>query len=67
MEKKYVEIAGILIYPVKIGESAFIREKQGVRRTSIVQSIGRISDTEARFETLNTHYCVRLIKGGASS
>ncbi len=37
--KKVLEITGSLIYPITVGESAFIHEAEGIRRTSTVLSM----------------------------
>ena len=34
--KKNIELTGSLIYPIEVGEAAFIREADGMRRTSTV-------------------------------
>lgn len=59
-KKKTLEITGWLLYPIAIGNSAFIHETNGMRRTSTVLSLDAISQTEIRFETRNTNYCLHL-------
>ena len=49
--KKNIELTGSLIYPIEVGEAAFIREADGMRRTS-----KKISAQEICFETVNTNY-----------
>lgn len=60
-QKKCIEITGWLLYPITVGESAFIREKNGMRRTSRVMSMEAISQNEIRFETCNTNYYLHLV------
>lgn len=59
-QKKSIEITGWLLYPIAVGNSAFIHETNGMRRTSTVLSLEVISQTEIRFETRNTNYCLHL-------
>ena len=33
-QKKNIELTGSLIYPIEVGEAAFIREADGMRMTS---------------------------------
>lgn len=47
---------GSLIYPIEVGEAAFIREADGMRRTSTVLRTKKISAQEICFETVNTNY-----------
>lgn len=58
--KKMLEIKGTLLYPVTVGMPAVISEEEGVRRTSRVLSVKKISQTEISFETLNTNYLLHL-------
>lgn len=60
--KKVVEITGDLIYPITVGESAFIREADGMRRTSTVLSMENSSQSDIRFETQNTNYLLHLVQ-----
>lgn len=60
-KKKTLEITGWLLYPIAVGNSAFIHETNGMRRTSTVLSLEVISQTEIRFETRNTNYCLHLV------
>lgn len=60
--KKVVEITGNLIYPITVGESAFIREAGGMRRTSTVLSMENFSQYDIRFETQNTNYLLHLVQ-----
>lgn len=53
--KKNIELTGSLIYPIEVGEAAFIREADGMRRTSTVLRTKKISAQEICFETVNTH------------
>ena len=41
--KKMLEITGSLVYPITVGESAFIHEEEGIRRTSTVLSMEKMS------------------------
>lgn len=59
-QKKCIEITGWLLYPIVVGNSAFIHQTNGMRRTSTVLSLEVISQTEIRFETRNTNYCLHL-------
>lgn len=61
-KKKEVEITGNLIYPITVGESAFIREAGGMRRTSTVLSMKNSSQSDIRFETQNTNYLLHLVE-----
>lgn len=65
--KKSLEITGRLIYPLEIGAVAFISEGDGMRRTSTVLSMENVSQTEVRFETLNTLYLLHLVQGSVSA
>lgn len=62
-EKKRLEITGNLVRPIVIGESAFIREADEIRRTSTVLSVEKPSLTTVRFETQNTNYLLHLSSG----
>lgn len=61
--KKMLEITGSLIYPITVGESAFIHEGEGIRRTSTVLSMEKMSQSEIRFETRNTRYLLCMSSG----
>ena len=61
--KKMLEINGSLIYPITVGESAFIHEGEGIRRTSTVLSMEKMSQSEISFETQNTKYLLHMISG----
>ena len=61
--KKNLEIIGQPMYPITIGQYAWIRENDSVRRTSPVVSLEQISQSEIRFETMNTHYYLRVSRG----
>lgn len=58
--KKNLEIVGQPMYPITVGHFAWIRESDGVRRTSPVVSLERISQSEVHFETVNTLYHLRI-------
>ena len=51
-QKKNIELTGSLIYPIEVGEAAFIREADGMRMTRTE----KISAQEICFETVNTNY-----------
>ena len=55
-QKKNIELTGSLIYPIEVGEAAFIREADGMRMTSTVLRAKKISAQEICFETVNTNY-----------
>ena len=61
--KKMLEITGRLIYPITVGESAFIHEAEGIRRTSTVLSMEKMSQSDVRFETQNTKYLLHMTSG----
>jgi hypothetical protein len=61
--KKMLEITGHLIYPITVGESAFIHEAEGIRRTSTVLSMEKMSQSEISFETQNTKYLLHMTSG----
>jgi len=61
--KKMLEITGSLIYPITVGESAFIHEAEGIRRTSTVLSMEKMSQSEVCFETRNTKYLLHMSSG----
>lgn len=61
-QKKNLEITGRLICPLSVGAAAFIAENGGMRRTSKVLRMERISPDEIRFETCNTNYRLHLIR-----
>ena len=65
--KKMLEITGSLIYPITVGESAFIHEGEGIRRTSTVLSMEKMSQSEIRFETRNTRYLLHMSSGMEAS
>lgn len=64
--KKTMEITGCLLCPIVIGEPAFIRETDGMRRTSTVLRLEELSQTEVRFETRNTNYLLHLEAKGVA-
>lgn len=61
--KKMLEITGSLVYPITVGESAFVHEAEGIRRTSTVLSMEKMSQSEIRFETRNTRYLLHMSSG----
>ena len=55
--KKEIRITGSAVYPITVGENAIISESDGsTRRTSVVVSVEKISESEIRFETQNSIY-----------
>lgn len=58
--KKMLEITGSLVCPITVGESAFIHEVEGIRRTSTVLSMEKMSQSELCFETRNTKYLLHM-------
>lgn len=58
--KKMLEITGSLVYPITVGESAFVHEAEGIRRTSTVLSMEKMSQSELCFETRNTKYLLHM-------
>ena len=59
-QKKSIEITGRLLCPMVVGAAAFIAEPAGMRRTSTVLHVERISPNEICFETRNTNYRLHL-------
>ena len=64
--KKHIELTGSLIYPIEVGEAAFICEADGMRRTSTVLRTKKVSAQEICFETVNSNYRLHLAKQGLS-
>ena len=61
--EKTLCIAGSMLLPIKVGEPAMIREHDGgYRRTTTVLKMDKLSDSEIKFETQNTHYVLHLTK-----
>ncbi len=58
-KKKRVEIYGTLEHPLQRGCAAFIREKNGTRRTSAVQHFITVPSGTVYIETKNTHYILK--------
>lgn len=61
--KKKAEVTGRLLYPLVIGMSAYIKEEDGILKTSRVVQVDNVTAAQASFETLNTNYCMHF-KGG---
>ena len=61
-QKRNLEITGRLICPFTVGTAAFIAENGGMRRTSKVLQMEKISPDEICFETCNTNYRLHLIR-----
>ncbi|MCM1508916.1 MAG: hypothetical protein NC177_17550 [Ruminococcus flavefaciens] len=62
--KKVIEITGTPLFPIETGVIAIIYDGNNVRKTSIVVNVQNISQTEIKFETLNTSYHLHNISGG---
>lgn len=56
MRKKRIDIYGTLEYPISIGSVAFIRERSGARRTSVVKHFITLPTGTIYIQTRNTHY-----------
>lgn len=54
--KRFTEITGRLIYPLTLGLPAYIREQDGIRKTTPIVTVKSMTDSMARFETRNTDY-----------
>ena len=61
-QKRNLEITGRHICPLTVGTAAFIAENGGMRRTSKVLQMEKISPDEICFETCNTNYRQHLIR-----
>lgn len=58
-KKKRIELTGSLAYPLSIGNAAFIKEAEGIRRTSTVQHFIRMPSGVIHIVTQNTRYVLR--------
>lgn len=54
-------ISGRPVRPITVGEPALIHEGDGLRRTTPVVDVRRISSREVRFETRNTRYVLKIV------
>ena len=54
--KSFTEITGRLILPLTLGMPAYIREGDGIRKTSPIVAVKSMTESMARFETKNTDY-----------
>jgi len=54
-------ITGRPVGPINVGERALIRQEEGLRRTTPVKYVRRISLGEIRFETQNTKYVLKVV------
>ncbi len=54
-------ISGSPVRPITVGEPALIHEGNGLRRTTPVLNVRRVSPGEIRFETMNTQYILKII------
>lgn len=66
-QKKSIEITGRLLCPMAVGAAAFIAEPKGMRRTSTVLRMEKISPNEICFETRNTNYRLHLEGQGVTA
>lgn len=66
-QKKNIEITGRLLFPMAVGLNAFIAEEKGMRRTSTVLCMERVSTEEIQFETVNTNYRLHLANQGVTA
>ncbi|QQR29455.1 hypothetical protein I5Q82_15640 [Acutalibacter muris] len=53
-------ISGSPMRPITVGEPALIHEGNGLRRTTPVLNLRRVSPSEIRFETRNTQYVLKI-------
>ncbi|ANU53037.1 hypothetical protein A4V00_02800 [Hungateiclostridiaceae bacterium KB18] len=53
-------ISGSPVRPIAVGEPALIHEGNGLRRTTPVLNVRRVSPGEVRFETKNTQYVLKI-------
>ncbi len=53
-------ISGSPVRPITVGEPALIHEGSGLRRTTPVLNVRRVSPGEIRFETRNTQYVLKI-------
>lgn len=58
--KKDIFLNGTLLAPISVGSCAFVSCKGQVIRTSRIVAIHEVSGYRARFETLNSYYCVEF-------
>lgn len=54
-------IFGKPMRPIIVGERAWIRNSEGVIRTTPVLTANRVSATQLRFETRNTKYILNIV------
>lgn len=54
-------ISGSPVRPITVGEPALIHEGGGLRRTTPVLDVRRVSAGEIRFETRNTRYVLKIV------
>ncbi len=64
-KKKNIDIVGSPIIPIAVGYVTWIAEGNDTRRTSTVLSMEKVSQTEIRFETVNTNYRLRILQPNA--
>lgn len=64
-KKKNIDIVGSPLIPIAVGYAAWIDEGGDTRRTSTVLSLEKVSQTEIRFETMNTNYRLRILQPDA--
>ena len=54
-------ISGSPVRPITVGEPALIHESGGLRRTTPVVDVRRVSPGEIRFETRNPRYVLKIV------
>ena len=54
-------ISGSPVRPITVGEPALIHEGNGLRRTTPVLNVRRVSSGEIRFETRNTQCVLKIV------
>ena len=52
-------VHGTLLYPLEVGSRALIFEEGRYLHTSKVIAIHGVTPRQIRFETMNSHYCLR--------
>lgn len=53
-------ISGSPVRPITVGEPALIHEGGGLRKTTPILNVRRVSPSEIRFETRNTQYVLKI-------
>lgn len=60
--KEEIRIKGALLLPLQIGMPAYIREENGIRRTTAVAAVYARSRHSVMFKTQNTVYLLEIAK-----